>query len=432
MYAVVDVETTGFSPRLHDRVVELAVVHVDADGWVEGEWCTLLNPDRDMGPQHVHGISAADAAQAPRFSDVADEVAALLAGRVLVAHNIAFDGLFLSAEYARMQVEVPQLAERGVCTMHWAGLLLPNASRTLRDCCARAGVPLNGVHSAASDARGAAALLGHYLQATHPSPPWDGAVEAANGWPPVPVPAVRAALRTRTGFADRGADPTLLARTVDFMPRVDSSALADPYLAVLDVALADRYLSADELAALWSLADHLRLSRGDVLRLHSGYLQALARLAVADDLVTEEELLDLVRVSRLLGLPDSSVESALGDARFEGGPTSAWSLEMGQAVVFTGSMPEPREQWFARAAEHGFEPRSTVTKDVTLVVAADPASLSGKAKKARGYGIPVVGIDEFRAWLGYPPPSEHVNESPVRRGNQEEYLARAIRSDLRR
>ncbi|UUT36001.1 hypothetical protein L2X98_23115 [Microbacterium elymi] len=35
----------------------------------------------------------------------------------------------------------------------------------------------------------------------------------------------------------------------------------------------------------------------------------------------------------------------------------------------------------------------TVTKRVALVAAADPDSLSGKARKARDYGIPIVSED---------------------------------------
>lgn len=67
-YAVVDVETTGFSPAWQDRVVEVAVVHVTSDGLVDGESCTLVNPGRDMGPQKVHGIAAADVLAAPTFA----------------------------------------------------------------------------------------------------------------------------------------------------------------------------------------------------------------------------------------------------------------------------------------------------------------------------------------------------------------------------
>ena len=71
MYAVIDLETTGLNPDRHDRIVEIAIVHVDAAGDITYEWSTLVNPHRDMGPQHIHGISAADARRAPSFAQVA-------------------------------------------------------------------------------------------------------------------------------------------------------------------------------------------------------------------------------------------------------------------------------------------------------------------------------------------------------------------------
>ncbi|MGO2058637.1 MAG: exonuclease domain-containing protein, partial [Candidatus Corynebacterium faecigallinarum] len=51
-FAVVDIETTGFSN--HDRVIEVAVVHADADGTVTGTWSTLVNPDRDIPNTRIH------------------------------------------------------------------------------------------------------------------------------------------------------------------------------------------------------------------------------------------------------------------------------------------------------------------------------------------------------------------------------------------
>jgi hypothetical protein len=47
-YAVVDTETTGLGPRTH-RIIEIAAVGLRADGSVEDEWSTLLNPGRDLG-----------------------------------------------------------------------------------------------------------------------------------------------------------------------------------------------------------------------------------------------------------------------------------------------------------------------------------------------------------------------------------------------
>ncbi|MCS7483172.1 exonuclease domain-containing protein, partial [Umezawaea endophytica] len=67
-YAVVDVETTGIHPGRHHRVVEVAVVRLDTEGRVLDEWCTLVNPERDLGPQHVHGITAAEARLAPAWA----------------------------------------------------------------------------------------------------------------------------------------------------------------------------------------------------------------------------------------------------------------------------------------------------------------------------------------------------------------------------
>jgi len=70
-FAVVDVETTGFSPRLHDRVIEVAVVRLSPGGLPADEYTTLVNPRRDVGPTHVHGITATEVKDAPTFEQIA-------------------------------------------------------------------------------------------------------------------------------------------------------------------------------------------------------------------------------------------------------------------------------------------------------------------------------------------------------------------------
>ncbi|SES04520.1 exonuclease domain-containing protein [Lentzea albida] len=97
-YAVVDVATTGPAPG--DRVIEVAVVHLDASGRRTDEWCTLVDPRRDFGPRH--GISPADVRGAPQFAGVAGELAARLSGRVFAAQDLTFCQGFLTAEYARL------------------------------------------------------------------------------------------------------------------------------------------------------------------------------------------------------------------------------------------------------------------------------------------------------------------------------------------
>lgn len=434
MYAVVDTETTGISPRLHHRVIEVALVLVDAAGQVEDRWCTLLNPDRDLGPQHIHGIRGADVLDAPRFDDIAGHLIGLLHGRTLVAHNLPFDLTFLDAEYDRLGVPFPVTREMGICTMSWSSRFLPGSGRSLRECCAAAGVALTGWHSAQSDAQATAGLLSCFLASARGDLPWHQQLQEARNvlWPTMAPGNFAVCTRSMTPAVPAVDSGPLLNRIVDYMPRVDSSELADPYLAVLDQTLADRYLSADENAALATLARSLGLTDLDTARLHRDYLNALARLALADHHLSEDETNDLEQVAEILGLPEGAVHAALERAG-QSRPTPAGSLPLapGDLVVFTGDMPEPREVWMQRAVEHGYVPHPSVTKKVCLVVAADTGSLSGKAKKARGYDIPLMSVDDFRTALGYPPPEDGQTGAGSSWSGSERRWAKILRGDSR-
>ena len=100
-YAVIDVETTGLSPAQNHRILEVAVVLADDNGNLVDEWETLVNPLREVGAAEIHGLTAADVYAAPTFDEILPELVSLLSGRMLVAHNLAFDARFLAAEFAR-------------------------------------------------------------------------------------------------------------------------------------------------------------------------------------------------------------------------------------------------------------------------------------------------------------------------------------------
>ncbi|WP_432977818.1 exonuclease domain-containing protein [Dactylosporangium sp. CA-233914] len=397
MYAVVDVETTGLRTGWHDRVVEIAIVQVDEAGKVESEWCTLVNPGRDLGPQHIHGITAAEARQAPRFEQVAGAVAGLMRGRVPAAHNWAFDGQFLAAEFERMGIVAPVHADAGLCTMRLAGRFFPGSSRGLADCCAAAGIPLVRAHSALHDARAAAELLSYFLRVTGQPPPWAHRFVTAGAWPVLPETGVAPVGRQAEGQVEEH----FLGRLVDRLPRSHRPD-ADAYLEVLDRALLDRHVSAAEADALVAVAARLGLGRADVVELHQHYLQALAAFAAADGVVTADERSDLETVARLLGLDTGQVERMLRMAGHAVGlfGVRSFRLERGDVVVFTGDMGEPREVWQARAAAAGLAVGANVTRKTRLLVAADPDSMSGKAQQAARYGIPVVHPAAFLQMLG--------------------------------
>jgi DNA polymerase-3 subunit epsilon len=418
-YAVVDIETTGLFPGGHDRIVEVAVVQVSLAGLVESSWTTLLNPGRDLGPQHIHGIPAADVLDAPTFDEVAGALAQRLAGRVFVAHNASFDARFIANEYAWLGYDVPLVPQTSVCTMRWASHLIPEAPRTLAGCCERAGITLENAHAALVDATATAALLRHYLRlmgidesgTSGRLPMWSETLELAETvqWPTIPVLDVTQALR---GDSD-GDQVPFLERIVEHLPQVAEPEGHQEYLALLDRALLDRLLSVRERNALVHAAHTLGIDRQTATRLHQEYLRAMATAALDDGEVADAEVCELVDVALLLSLSDADALAAVREAsesaacRSGGGagpataaPFLGFRLHPGDRVVFTGEMSLPREDWVARTAAVGLVPHPSVTKSVALVVAADPDSLSGKARKAAEYGIPIVTEQAFAGMLG--------------------------------
>ena len=164
-FAVVDVETTGLDPET-DRVVQVAVVLLDAAARPQRTWSTLVDPRRDPGPVHVHGLTADVLRGAPVFADVAADLARLLAGRVLVAHHARFDWGFLAAEFRR--AGVPFGVRRRLCTRVLSEHLgLPVPDRRLASLAAHCGVRQLRPHDAVDDARVAVEVLRHCLRAAH-------------------------------------------------------------------------------------------------------------------------------------------------------------------------------------------------------------------------------------------------------------------------
>ena len=117
---VVDVETSGFDPAAA-RVLSVAALTITADGAIENSMYTLLNPGVDPGPTNIHGLTPTMLAGQPCYADIAEHLAPLLRGRILVAHNAAFDYAFLAAEARRCDTELPVTSV--LCTLELAALL---------------------------------------------------------------------------------------------------------------------------------------------------------------------------------------------------------------------------------------------------------------------------------------------------------------------
>lgn len=323
-----------------------------------------------------------------------------------MAHNASFDRRLVHAEFARAGWDVPLVAEHCVCTMQWAGRLVLHASRALAGCCAHLGIPLVDAHSASADATATAHLLRYYL-AQHRPAPWRDVLGVAGAapWPRIERSPFSVTVR---GAAQPRQVP-LLERIANELPHTGGTWEQEQYLAMLDRALLDRVLSVREQDGLVAIATELGIDREAARGLHIAYFEALARLAWADRVLTEAEVADLEAVAGLLGLSEAEVERSIdavsaaeasGEPMAETPSVQAFKLKPGDLVEFTGEMSVPREVWMERATAVGLVPWSNVTKKVALVVAADPDSLSGKARKAADYGIPIVNEDAFAQMLG--------------------------------
>ncbi len=197
----------------------------------------------------------------------------------------------------------------------------------------------------------------------------------------------------RPGFVHEPT-PHLSELARDIHPEPDVAS----YAVLLDRALADLRLTDDERIELDELARDSGLSAADVARAHRGFLTDLVDTALEDGIVTDDEIDKLVRVAALLGLDPDAVTARTNPYRFA--DEVLW-LEPGVTVCFTGDadaagQPLSRDELHAIATAHGLTPVDSVTaKGCQLLVAADPATLSGKAKAAHKFGIPIAALDDF-------------------------------------
>jgi DNA polymerase III epsilon subunit-like protein len=278
--AVIDVETTGFCAARSDRIVEIAIVVLDERDGIVSEFVSLINPDRDVGPTRVHGITSSMVRNAPRFGDILGAISATLRGAVAIAgHNIKFDLSFITVEFARCGQAFPDIPS--ICTMQLAG------GGTLESVCFDYDVSRPAIaHSALCDARATAMVLQRILDTSHelssffqtlPTPEWP--ISPGGDIPPLS----RQNAEHESGPARSYIQN--LARRVHGIEISEPSHDPSPqiaYAALLARAMQDRFIDDEESAALIGLADTWGLKVADITSIHHQFLAQLQVAALAD------------------------------------------------------------------------------------------------------------------------------------------------------
>ena len=382
-YVAFDVETTGFNKT--DRIVEIGLVTFK-NGQILEEWSTLLNPQRDVGKSNIHGITASMVSTAPLFEEVVNDIFRIINGRVLVAHQFSFDARMLAQELNRLDVDGD--LGKGFCTLIASRNLLPGTADSLAATCEALGVESLDAHSALGDARMTMQIFQKLSE--------DGQeviqanVDYDNKLNPARVLQREAFKRIPNDAIERIKTFT---KKVPF-PTSDEKFVA--YLLLLNMAMQDLVISKEEEAELNHWAEDLGVSPGQVKTLHEGYLESLIQAALRDGVITlqEREMIELVANALRLPveIPDSPQLIQANEDSLSVGKRVCFT---GEAFGFSGSTIH-RSDLEALAAKVGLHPVKDVTKKgCDILVAADESTMSGKAKKAKEWGIPVISVEKF-------------------------------------
>ena len=211
--------------------------------------------------------------------------------------------------------------------------------------------------------------------------------------------------------------PSYLARLVERLPTTGTLASAGvlEYVDLLNRGVEDRRVAPEEADLLLEVATRWGLAGDQVHSIHNDYLSALVRHALQDGVITEAERRDLNDIAQLLGHDPAHVDALIASGeQGVADPRAHANLDLQQAtslsglsVCFTGESrsmldgaPLSRARAQQLAAEAGLIVRKSVTGDLDILVVADTDSLSGKARKAREYGIRIMAETVFWQSIG--------------------------------
>ena len=150
MFAILDIETTGGSPKT-EKITEIAIFFHDGDK-VVGEWTTLINPEKPI-PYFITGLTGITnemVADAPKFYEVAKELVERTENYTIVGHNVSFDYSFIKSEFKQLGFAYDR---KTLCTVKLSRKTFPGyKSYSLGKICKELGIEIRDRHRAAGDA----------------------------------------------------------------------------------------------------------------------------------------------------------------------------------------------------------------------------------------------------------------------------------------
>lgn len=402
-FAVIDLETTGLDKFGNDRIVEIAIVIADHKGVIRHSYSTLINPERDLGPTHIHKITGEMIKRAPTFSEVAASIALLLNGRVIVAHNANFDIRFLQKElnHAGYTLDITHFID----TLSLSRQLLTLSDYKLTTICEALNISLVSSHSAADDTQATYQVFVHLLHRYNlgidsinpsfitPLPEW---ISFSN-WTP------------RQNIAP-ASKPTI-KDFVENLPVGDTAQDTDipelvvqAYLELVHSYLINKTIREDATNNIKAYINGTQLSRGQVINLNEEYI-LLHICRILEDKQTWHPSYDaeIEHLTHILGLSSSTQKSLVIEIQKNSHIISPsahtlrnlLTVNPHDHIAFTGEdFTYERSSWITYLQAQGFQASNSVLKTTRILVSNDLNSLSAKAVKGRSQSNTILFTEQ--------------------------------------
>ena len=423
-YSLIDLETTGLYKN--DKIVEISVRKVDIQGNEVLHFETLINPERDVGPQSIHGISALDVKNAPKFRDIVGDLLETLDNSVLVGHNIdGFDLKFLNREFDNSNFPLNINKENTLDSLRFAkDLKYPLKLEKLYKSIVK-GSKFKKIdfHKASEDTK---ALLNIFK--TNEFRNWALRQKVR----PLffdNIPNANGDLVTRGGGIDKIDSFIEKIKYSENIVDLEFDELRlNQYSLALQSYIEDKEVSEGEREKLQELVTEYNLTIAEAEEVHKHIFDSFVDIALLDAKITNDEMYKLQQISKLLGLgayleesisksKNGTLKDKVLDKAISVLPLkreSSYYLEdlKNEIICFTGEINivasgfiYDKDGLTSASKKQGLNISSTFNKKVTLLVAQDVFSQSNKVLKAKSYGIRILDSNDFARKIGIIPDS---------------------------
>ncbi|PTX63604.1 DNA polymerase-3 subunit epsilon [Kordia periserrulae] len=154
IYTIIDVETTGRT----NKITEISIFRLDGNEIVD-EFTSLVNPNAFI-PAHITALTGIDnemVADAPTFSEIAQNVLRITKDSIFVAHNVNFDYNVIRNEFKELEID---FRRKKLCSVRLSRKLIPGLpSYSLGKLCKSLNIHISDRHRARGDAAATVVLF---------------------------------------------------------------------------------------------------------------------------------------------------------------------------------------------------------------------------------------------------------------------------------